>query len=303
MSDVLRHVRGFAVPLGLGAAVWLGASGPARADHSIESRQIMQAGMKQWMSGQKHRMESSAPMGGRSVVITRVDRGVRWILDPERRVYQERPLDESTGAMEKEEECLPKITPVSGQRQIAGFPASGYQLACEQSPGEAVTLWMAKPTGALSAVERDTEAYYQAYERAVHTPSSGPAWGNLSGGMLNRFKDLPKGMPLAIEASDPEAGRMTVFEVVAVSTAPVDPTLFEIPAGYTKVNDFAGGAAAVGGMAGRMPQAQQAAEMMRQQLQGAAQGESGDGANTERMLQQMQDALKGLSDGSSSDQE
>jgi hypothetical protein len=235
--------------------------------HADVTQEIeMMGGMtsKTLTSGLKQRSETPNPMmGGSMVTITRVDQGVVWTLDTQQKIYEEKPIalpykpQPTTLSPESKKiestEPLPKIDfkKVPGTKTIAGYSAEGYQvLASNKDSG---TMWMTPVSGPLQKIEKETEAYNEAYFKKLYEnfPANerkelGEGMQALAGMMKGRFstlaqdmKNMPKGFPLGMEAGEEMGSKMMIYQVKTLSAAPLDAGLFAIPAGYKKVNSLA----------------------------------------------------------------
>ena len=64
----------------------------AFADNHVKSKIAFVGEIQSWLSGQKKRLETQFPIVGKVVIITRVDQGVEWIVNTDRKMYQEKPI-------------------------------------------------------------------------------------------------------------------------------------------------------------------------------------------------------------------
>lgn len=249
-------------------------SSSAFADTSMKAKVLLAGDTQSWLSGNKRRMEVQVPLVGKIVTITRVDRGVEWILNVDKKIYQERSIalpykpsedsgssdqnpyqnEESQDSSESQNDCVPLILKAPGTKTIAGYTVTGFSLTCE-GKGSQGMIWMAPPLGPLAAVSGEWEAYYKAHATALYanfppaerkelisvTAKFGDALKDLLTSRLGKPTKFPKGVIMAVEGKFTNNGTgpsKTVYEVKEITPNPVDPNLFEIPAGYQKVPDI-----------------------------------------------------------------
>lgn len=235
------------------------------ADSTFEHKTFMgnEPG-KVWTSGLKQRKEMSMPMVGKQISITRVDKGVEWTLNTKKKTYTEEklalpytPMEKSStktsGGNSNEDEdedteptCTPQMTSLSKTRTIAGMTAKGTHMGCKESPKEGMTLWYVPPTATIKAAEQDLKNFDAALAKAKF--ANWPAkerkemerglamWARLIGElpMAMTGQKLPSDFLIAMDMTS-EEGPQTFYEVTALSAGSLDASLFEIPAGYKKV--------------------------------------------------------------------
>lgn len=248
------------------------AAPPAFADTYVKS-QVLAAGESQsWLSALKKRVETKIPVVGKVVIITRVDRGVEWILMPGKKVYQEKPIalpylkDEGSASPaagniqdylpQPDEEalknqCVLEIRRLPEPKTIAGYKTTGFIILCgeDKGPGK---VWMAPPLGTLAEVEQQDLAYNHAHAMALFANYPLNEKQDLVE-ISEKFGDLvktfmvkhmapgtrfPRGVMMRLESSLKNAPPAVLFEVKEIKTGPADPALFEIPPGYQKVPDL-----------------------------------------------------------------
>ncbi len=247
----------------------------AFADTSMKAQFLVVGQTQSWLSGQKKRMETQILVVGKVVIITRVDRGVEWILNPEKKMYQEKPIalpylsDDNSNTQgstdisqnngeepgeSPQNDCVPELQRIPGTKVIAGFKTTGFSATCGSGPSVG-KIWMAPPLGTLEAVSNEWAAYYHAHAVALYTKyppaeqaelipvteKMGDILKDLLGSRLGHPTQFPKGVIMAIEGKFSNNGAgpsKTVYEVKEISAGPVDPNLFEVPAGYQKVPDL-----------------------------------------------------------------
>lgn len=138
------------------------------------------------------RMEMDSPMRkGSMIVVLRRDKGLTWIVNPERKTYFERPADENEW-----DRALRRAWKTTG-KDLGREEVSGYQ--CTKKKGEITSGMMGKPTTVRATI-----------------------W------VSTRF-DLPL-------RTQQENGQ--TVELRDVKPGRQNSDLFEIPEGYTKVDDF-----------------------------------------------------------------
>ncbi len=240
----------------------------AFADVHTRSQVLVAGETQTWLSGQKKRVEAKAPMLGQIVIITRVDRGVEWILLPAKKVYQEKAIalpyieDDKNAKGEGadigdympktdeeglKKECVPEILRLPNTRKIAGFDTTGFTIRCgnEKAPGN---IWMAPPVGMLAEVEKQDKAYNHEHAMSLFSKYPSPereefvtAIENL-GDLAKKFvgermapgTQFPRGVLMAMEGKGQK-----IFEIKEIQSNPVDPGLFEVPADYRRVSNIA----------------------------------------------------------------
>lgn len=233
--------------------------------------------MKQWYSGDKSRNEIPqlsgsdaglmAGMGnlmGQPLAITRLDKGVEWIIAKPSKSYLENSVkvpyhapdptsfgnNNTLDALNPDEpDKAPKIEiKKAGSAKVAGFDTDGYELWMDGKL--AARYWMAPNKGALKDAFAQRDAFekklntmryadWPKADREAMTGAANAMQGALLGQMSGAFKlfntGLPDGLPLKIEFLDEESGQMmTAMEIKAVNTDKIDPSNFEIPAGFKK---------------------------------------------------------------------
>ena len=107
--------------------------------------QKMEVKGKVYMDGDMERRETSV-MGRTSVVITRRDKNVTWVLMPERSVYVEHPIggkyDDPYASWNKAGVTLTKV----GEEKLNGVEATKYRAEAKASDGHMDTgfVWLTK---------------------------------------------------------------------------------------------------------------------------------------------------------------
>lgn len=246
--------------------VFLSLTGSAAfADTYMEHTLPMsQSPARTWTSGLMQRKEFEIPFVGRQTVITRVDKGVEWTLDPKTRTYEEKPialpyqppgrssgpsLGESTSDASDGEACTPEMKKLPGGRTLAGQPATGYRMGCRETPREGMVAWLAPTSTATNKIQKELAQFDKAYAKAQFANYPAKArgemeqgvmvWQRLVGDVLPRqagMGKMPEGLLVAMEAQSQEDGKTSFYEVIRFSTDPVPASLFEIPAGYARAD-------------------------------------------------------------------
>jgi hypothetical protein len=130
----------------------------------------------------------------------------------------------------------PRFVPTGGTKTVGAWSASEYRLEGPEDTPDA-TFWFSEETGA------DLHLLVEQLVAAVDTLNT-PALQRISGGMpdgglvaqMNEGWDemnVPPGFPVEIITS--EGGTMTTITVISVQQGALDPTDFEPPAGYQKM--------------------------------------------------------------------
>ena len=224
----------------------LGIHGPAWGDATIEST-IKSSGFKgmgafegattKRYQGEKMWDTTSSKFtgavlsrisgGSESATITRVDRGIYWILDPKNKTYTERPIEafkkDETGK-ERQEQEKPKVRVTKSEFSVKktgaseiinGFPCEEYLvtwlLEMENIETKAKSrstmnnnLWATPETATIRKVQAEEMAFHKAYAQK-----------------------------LGLQISPEEAKQLGIETFAAMSGAPKQ----EIEKGFTKVRE------------------------------------------------------------------
>ncbi|GGD43504.1 hypothetical protein [Sinisalibacter lacisalsi] len=245
----LRALGALVLSLGLTGAALAQASEPpaytARAVHRLPDGSVDTGAVVK--SGPDMRLEYTE--NGRDVVqIIRRAEGVMYLLDPAKQTYFEMrgaPAPDPTGAgyMPPCQEGDPGLScTFKGTEVISGITAEIWEIGMPGQPGVSTVLWdgarhralrQTGPDGSvmrmafLSMVEvagRRVEHWSMSFE-APGQPAQSGAW----------FYD-PE---LRVEIRE-EMITGAVRELEDIRVGPVDPALFEVPAGWTKLDGPAG---------------------------------------------------------------
>ena len=157
-----------------------------------------------------------------TVTITRVDRGVSWILDPRKKSYEENPIEpisKQEGAREPREKEKPKVRVTKSElsvkktgasETIQGFPCEEYLvtwlLEMEEIETKAksqstmtMNLWTTPETAAIRKAQTEEREFHKAYAQKIGIKISGEeanqmglaAMASMSGASP---EDIEKGM-------------------------------------------------------------------------------------------------------------
>ncbi|HTL46956.1 MAG TPA: hypothetical protein VL688_02710 [Verrucomicrobiae bacterium] len=145
-----------------------------------------------------------------------------------------------------------------GERTIAGFQAEGYGPSCPQQNSMIGAIWLASDKDPKAAkIQKEISAFekakvdsqyslYPAKEREELIKSMTLIGSALAQGMTGMpyAKNLPERLALAMsQAGQDENGNAVenmLFEMQQADTVKADPALFELPEGFTKVDDLMG---------------------------------------------------------------
>lgn len=196
-------------------------------------------------------------------------------------------------------------------RKIAGFPASGYEVKTDGK--HSATIWLTPYTEALERAEKETREFSAAHTKELYRnypakerEGMEAGMAMMTGMMRGQFlgggaapADLPKGYTLAMEGesasgtsammtgpdghaasgapSAPGAApkTSTLYEVISLSAEAISPNQFEIPPGFSKVDDVS---------------AMQAQELMKGMMNG---GGAGGEVDMQEMMKRMQEGGSG----------
>jgi hypothetical protein len=219
------------------------------------------------LSGLKRRLDGAVPgLGHQISVIERADLGLEWTVDYQRRQYEERPLallsepefethspvQPPIDEPQAEASCQAEAVRTPKRQTIAGFSAQAYQVGCPTEPDTQLTLWVADPDPQLSDALSQARVFADAYARwqGSEGPSTLPDAWLVSEFLAESLVDLlpevrlaPQGLPLLAEGwGEPEhSGQIapaTILQVTSVSSEAVDPQVFELPEGFSKIDSL-----------------------------------------------------------------
>ncbi|HTL71302.1 MAG TPA: hypothetical protein VL404_08440 [Candidatus Eisenbacteria bacterium] len=238
----------------------------AHADVYMKMKTMGTGSTDTWTQGKKQRIATVMPGLATVTIITRADKGVEWTIDPTLKMYDEKPIalpytkgsPESSGSSasfgtpkdlpeSSADDCDGEFTQV-GTKTIAGFTATGYKMGCKNQPGGMIT-WMSPSDATWKRVEKELNEFSKARQSAMfanYPPKERKEFQegvdmmkNLMGAaMTMKGIKIPKGVPLAME-TEGEEGAGVMYEAEAVNFSGADPSLFEVPAGYQKVENLA----------------------------------------------------------------
>ena len=261
------------------AGLCLLAAVPARADVYTKSKMMQMGDSETWVSGKKQRIEMNVPIMGKNIIITRADKGVEWTLNSSLKIYEEKPIaidyaktkkfendvmnnSSSMTPMSKMDEteaddCKPEMR-TSGGRQFLGTPATRYEMGCAGKSDGAWAFWMVPLKGEFAKAYKEMEEFGKAHSAAMYAQYPANERKEMQEGLQmlgsmmsvpftggQGLKSMPKGFPVAMEQpkgvdeNGQAQGNLLMYEMTTLSTAPVDPTLFEVPQGFHKVENVA----------------------------------------------------------------
>lgn len=239
-------------------------AGPVLADSYVEKKMpFSEVPTKTWTQGPKQRSEINIPIfgTGTSVTIIRADKNVQWTINTKDQTYFESPLtvrttekpppDEPylTHSAKSDPTCKGRFKKLSDQRIIAGVKAVAYQEFCQEAPNQVRTHWFAPNSGLAAEIQKEETNFLKARSAAQYADRSEKKKKDLEKMLLlmqdkvrrslpNKDKaKWPKGYVLAME-TEMDGKKILNFEVTKMSREKIDPSLFEIPAGYTKSDPF-----------------------------------------------------------------
>lgn len=195
---------------------------------SSYGEQHTKSDMKQYISPKASRLELSLnyqhpEKKGRStqksVIITRLDKKVLWMLMPSNNGYCEFTFEELRKAAKSGGNLVPdsamtsgvKYKKTSGSRKIAGFKTDEYTFSGKDLNGKA---WLSNDKKLKEAGE-----FYAAQAKALGASGAGAAGA--------------PGVLMAYEASSAKSSHK--MEVKSVKTEEVGASMFDIPKGYTRM--------------------------------------------------------------------
>jgi hypothetical protein len=233
------------------ALAFLAVAGVARSDTTILTKTN---DATQSLQVAPHRLHIGTADRG---MIFRGDKKVLWIIDAAKKSYtemteadmkemaaklqdaREQMKNLPPGIAEKIQGALPGanlpkriVTPLGLNKEINGFPCSGYTVATEgkRSTSE---VWSTEP----SAMKLGPEEMVVFKEFAEFMATAVPGLEE----MADWAKDLehPKedqvpGIPVLTIVKDDEGKETLRTELLSVENQPIDPKVFEAPAGYEK---------------------------------------------------------------------
>lgn len=250
-------------------------SSTASADVYIKSKVMNGMGESEmWTSGAKRRTTAQMPMAGEIITITRADKGVEWQIRPQIKSYSEKPIalpykkdgqsqaaedqaaDQQLEAMmakgrqaePPENDC--RSVKVAQEKVFAGIKAEGYQAVCKDPQQASGTIWVAKAGESKAEKiqkemdrfdEANLKAMYAQYppkerERTIKMMTEfGTAMAQGMMGLPN-LKNMPKRMALGM-AQEVQGQSNMMMEVEQAEIVANDDSRYEIPPGFTKVED------------------------------------------------------------------
>jgi hypothetical protein len=204
--------------------------------------------MRIFVKGDRSLTEMTAenPMGGTmtDTKIIRLDKGVIWSIDHDKRNYTEIAIAHETPAMEEQEEemLMPDLQVVR-----TGETKKILDKDCEKV---VVTMDFEDDAGATTLkqtmwVTNDVPGYQEIQNFQQHMTGSGSMSSGMMGGNKRTYEEFQKktseieGFPLEINmemtmgAEGMSFSLLTHSEVTKIETNPISDKVFEIPAGYS----------------------------------------------------------------------
>ena len=219
MRRYILHPGGMLIPICLGMFLWSGICAAAEftadcihsnkfsspASHVKGTHQGM--GGKQdftsklYVKGKKEREETDRGGGGKSIIITRKDKGIAWLLFPDRKEYMESSLKDG-GHMAGFRQPMPDATGKKkslGKSKVNGYLCDKYQITSSfKRPGNE------KPVTSTTTIWESTKF----------------------------------GRPVRIDQKSPMFTSST--ELKNIKQSKLSDSLFEIPKGYKKIEGGGG---------------------------------------------------------------
>ncbi len=204
--------------------------------------------MRIFVKGDRSLTEMSAenPMGGNmtDTKIIRLDKGVIWSIDHEKKTYSEMEIAQEAPAMEQTEEDMPMpdlvVERTGEKKKILGKDCEKVVVTMDIKDDEGATtltqtMWVTK----------DVPGYEEIQNFQQHMTGQGSMSPGMMGGNKKTFEEFQKktgeieGFPLEIDmemtmgAQGMSFSFMTHSEVTKIETTPISDKVFEIPAGYS----------------------------------------------------------------------
>ncbi len=169
--------------------------------------------MKYFMKGSKMRMQIDLAPGMTSAGIADYDKKKIYMLMPQGNFYTEMDIDEKTVDYDKDDLVKSKITETDEVEDILGYKCN--KLVSEKE-GDITEIWIAKNFG----------KFYQ------------PEFGKQNPTLvaLQEKFESDKAFPFRIISYAPDKRELFRMEVSNVEKKDLDDSLFEVPAGYQKIN-------------------------------------------------------------------
>ncbi len=246
-------MRRFYLPMLLATQVASFAHADVKVVRSVQTDSAMGFGggpkqMIQWTAADRQREEQNSEgkpsllerlAGVGKPVITRLDKKVRWTINPPKKTYEEMSLvapktadedsksdadkNESSGREEKPTTKVTKaefkVTPLNQKKRIGSFECEGYVMRTvlemedleshERSEMKMITtLWNTPDVGAVVQLKRQEEAYAKAYWQTMGLDASAQAsmkmlgtamFASMAGANEGELSKALKGMPAELK--------------------------------------------------------------------------------------------------------
>ncbi len=274
----------------------------------------MMAGHGQFSNGSSRMdmdqsMMAGGMMGKGTYVIVKSGSRTEWMVDPDKRQYIEINIDsmakfaadaqKSLGGMVKMEtsDVTADVQPLGPGETIQGYATMKYRLTY----GSTSTVSMLGRT--KRTTNMTTSDMWVAPQLAgLFNPAAGAAShaaGNSASAqkLAAAYAKIGKGVPIKTvsqtQTTGDRASSMTsTMELLNIKRGRVDPSVFEIPEGYTKVDLMAGLSGAMGALGGKNGRGVPSGNILGQMSDSAKQGAK-EGA-TEEAKDQAKETAKGV---------
>ncbi len=247
------------------------------ADAYVKSSAMNGMGeVEMWTADKMQKTSTQAPMVGEIIKITRADKGVEWEINPSLKAYSEKSITieykpetsqpADTEADKQFDKALNKSNDastssdcrsvkVSTEKTFAGMKAEGYQGICKSQEGESPssTIWVAtKGEHKAEQIQKQITKFeksefdaryskYPAKERERTQKMLALMGTAMAQGLMGvpNPKDMPKDrMILGMGMAGAQASGGMMMEVISAEIVPKDDSRYEVPAGFTKVENL-----------------------------------------------------------------
>ena len=175
----------------------------------------------------RHRMVRAEDVNAKKVIIVRLDKGIIWGLNQNDKTFTELTIKQLENDWQRarrsagvtEDPKLSVTVQEDGEEVVNGYNCRKFTLLADGQP--VMHLWN---TTALDVPEKDDLYDYK------------QILGAFPKALIDKARSLP-GFPLRVKAVENiGAGKVETFrEIVTVRMEPLDPSLFELPEGFKKV--------------------------------------------------------------------
>ena len=196
------------------------------------------------------RVDVSTP-GNNHLMIYRADLGKMWIIDPEKKQYQELSKQEITGMMQKMQEATKRL-----EAQMASMPQAqreAMKKMMPQMPKPSVVTYQKKADGikignytctlyegfvdqkkVSEMWTTDLKALSMSPEDFAVMNSFGEMFEAISKDFTSPYKISSLGLPIRMAQYNPDGSQKHLTEVVSIERQNTDPALFELPKDFVK---------------------------------------------------------------------